>query len=177
MITTNTTITNSTSEWIGTVRIEHTALTAQAHTIAAAAHAGVRRTAGDVYLDHPLRCAARLQRAGHGEQVIAAAILHDVLEDSALAASDLLALGIPALVVQAVLSVSKAPGEVYTDLVARAAADSIGRLVKVSDILDNSSVVQLAPLPVEKRERVAAKYAGALATLQAVVDIPALSAA
>lgn len=167
----------STSEWVGTVRLNHTVLTAQAHSIAATAHAGVRRTAGDVYLDHPLRVAQRLQRAGLGEAVIAAAVLHDVLEDSPLGAGDLLALGIPVDIVQAVVAVSKRESERYSDLVARAAADPIGRWVKASDVLDNSSDAQLAPLPEPKRTRVEMKYRSALTVLGSVVDVQALAAA
>jgi guanosine-3',5'-bis(diphosphate) 3'-pyrophosphohydrolase len=54
-----------------------------AYRVAAAAHAGQRRKGGDrPYIEHPLRVAGLLRAAGFDEEVIAAALLHDVVEDS-----------------------------------------------------------------------------------------------
>lgn len=153
------------SEWLGSVSIDHTALTRQAHQIAVLAHFGVRRTAGDTYVNHSLRVAQRLQAAGFAQEVVAAAILHDVVEDSQWTLTDLAEAGMPDSVVMAVDSVTKREGEPYELLVSRAAADRIGRLVKLSDNADNSSADQLAPLPAAKRARVIAKYAAARVVL------------
>ena len=98
-------------------------------------------------------------------RVIAAAILHDVVEDSEWTLADLAAAGMPTAVIRAVDAVTKRAGEEYSLLVARAAADPIGRAVKLADNADNSSPDQLAPLPVEKRQRVIAKYASARVVL------------
>ena len=48
------------------------------------AHAGqVRNGSGGMpYIDHPVRVAALLDEHGYGEEVLAAALLHDVVEDS-----------------------------------------------------------------------------------------------
>ncbi|HEU4599478.1 MAG TPA: HD domain-containing protein [Solirubrobacterales bacterium] len=47
-------------------------------------HAGqVRNGSGGMpYIDHPIAVAARLDEHGYGEEVLAAALLHDVVEDS-----------------------------------------------------------------------------------------------
>jgi (p)ppGpp synthase/HD superfamily hydrolase len=51
---------------------------------ASAAHAGqVRNGSGGLpYIEHPAAVAARLEDHGYGEEVLAAALLHDVVEDS-----------------------------------------------------------------------------------------------
>jgi (p)ppGpp synthase/HD superfamily hydrolase len=51
---------------------------------ARAAHAGqVRNGSGGMpYVEHPMAVAARLDEHGYGEEVLAAALLHDVVEDS-----------------------------------------------------------------------------------------------
>ncbi|MBX3442627.1 MAG: bifunctional (p)ppGpp synthetase/guanosine-3',5'-bis(diphosphate) 3'-pyrophosphohydrolase [Planctomyces sp.] len=61
-----------------------TPLLERAWRVAAAAHAGQHRKATDIpYLVHPAAVALILQRSGfHDEHLIAAAILHDVVEDT-----------------------------------------------------------------------------------------------
>jgi (p)ppGpp synthase/HD superfamily hydrolase len=51
---------------------------------ARAAHAGqIRNGSGGMpYVEHPIAVAARLDEHGYGEEVLAAALLHDVVEDS-----------------------------------------------------------------------------------------------
>jgi (p)ppGpp synthase/HD superfamily hydrolase len=58
---------------------------------AAAAHAGqVRNGSGGLpYIEHPKMVAERLAEAGYGDEVLAAGLLHDVVEDSELTVADL----------------------------------------------------------------------------------------
>ncbi len=58
---------------------------------ASAAHAGqVRNGSGGLpYIEHPLAVAGRLDRHGYDDEVLAAAILHDVVEDSGTTVEDL----------------------------------------------------------------------------------------
>jgi (p)ppGpp synthase/HD superfamily hydrolase len=55
-----------------------------AYEKASAAHEGqIRNGSGGLpYIEHPVAVAARLDRHGYGEDVLAAALLHDVVEDS-----------------------------------------------------------------------------------------------
>lgn len=58
-------------------------------------------------------------------------------------------------------------GESYEDAVRRAAADPLGRLVKLADNAHNSDECRLALLPQETAARLRAKYTRARETLQA----------
>jgi len=59
-------------------------LVREALEMAHSAHAGqVRNGSGGMpYVEHPIAVAAMLEEQGHGEEVLAAALLHDVVEDS-----------------------------------------------------------------------------------------------
>lgn len=63
---------------------ERSALVRAAYEKASAAHAGqVRNGSGGLpYIEHPTAVAARLERHGYDDEVVAAALLHDVVEDS-----------------------------------------------------------------------------------------------
>jgi (p)ppGpp synthase/HD superfamily hydrolase len=62
-----------------------------AYEKAAAAHAGqVRNGSGGLpYIEHPTAVAARLESLGYDEEVVAAALLHDVVEDSDVTVEEL----------------------------------------------------------------------------------------
>ena len=65
-------------------------LTAAALTYADALHAGQRRPVdGAPFILHPLEVASLLYYAGASDQVVAAGVLHDVIEDTSAAADDL----------------------------------------------------------------------------------------
>jgi (p)ppGpp synthase/HD superfamily hydrolase len=53
-------------------------------SVAAAAHSGQTRYDGTPYLSHPLRVCERLAQSGADEPTLAAALLHDGVEDSEL---------------------------------------------------------------------------------------------
>ena len=59
-----------------------------AFALADEAHAGQRRRAGDAYVAHPVEIATRLRDADVGDAAVAAALLHDVVEDSGLGVGD-----------------------------------------------------------------------------------------
>jgi (p)ppGpp synthase/HD superfamily hydrolase len=54
----------------------------RAFELAARAHSGQRRRDGGPLLDHPVEVARRLHEAGFPEPVLAAGLLHDVVEDA-----------------------------------------------------------------------------------------------
>ncbi|MGV1049082.1 MAG: HD domain-containing protein [Solirubrobacterales bacterium] len=64
--------------------VERSALIADALAVAVEAHAGqVRNGSGGMpYIEHPQAVAALLAEHGFGDEVLAAALLHDVVEDS-----------------------------------------------------------------------------------------------
>ncbi|MEE2044983.1 HD domain-containing protein, partial [Nocardiopsis tropica] len=109
----------------------------QASRLAWSVHAGQVDRAGRPYSEHVF--AVRDLLAPHGVHAQMAGVLHDVLEDTPVTADDLRGRGCPEAVVRAVESVSRRPGESYGDLVRRAAADPLGRLVKLADNRHNAA--------------------------------------
>lgn len=146
-------------EWVGTIPLNITSpLIAQSLLVAVQSHKGVKRISGESYINHPLRVSKYLQDLGFNDDVVSVALLHDAVEDSELTLDDLRDMGFNERIVTGVDSVSKRNNEPYVDAVARAISHPIGRLVKLSDNLDNSSEEQLIPLSQERRERVTLKY-------------------
>jgi (p)ppGpp synthase/HD superfamily hydrolase len=117
--------------------------------------------AGEPYILHPLRVMLRVREQGYRVEVQAAAVLHDVVEDTAVTLDDVAALD-PAVAVL-VDAVTRRPGEAYADFVRRAAKDPEARAVKLADVLDNRS--RLDRLPPEAAEPLAKRYEKALAVL------------
>lgn len=134
--------------------------------IAAAAHAGQTDKAGAPYISHPLRVALGFIRAGDEERAIIA-VLHDVFEDSDVTAADLQREGFSQTIVEAVEALTRPEDEPYQDFILRAAGNELARPVKVADIKDNMNRTRLAMLPADKREKLLAKYEGALQQLGA----------
>jgi hypothetical protein len=94
----------------------------------------------------------------------AAALLHDVLEDTDATAEDLLADGIPADVVQAVQLLTKAEGEAYADFILRLRDNDLARRVKIADLEDNLNLDRLPVIGQADLER-CEKYKAALRAL------------
>ena len=80
----------------------------QAYKVAAAAHNGTYRQSGEPYIIHPLMVADILAYVGAESEIIAAALLHDVLEDTDVSQSTIEGISPQiARYVQAVTSVEK----------------------------------------------------------------------
>lgn len=150
------------SEWTGDVKgidLEiNSPLIAKSYAIAVRAHAGVKRKTGEVYINHPIRVAQKLQEAGFNDEVVSIALLHDAVEDSSLTLGDLRHYGYNERVVSGVDAVTKRDGEPYSEAIERATSHPLGRLVKLSDNWDNSSDEQLAPFDQAKQDKQRAKY-------------------
>ncbi|MBI3946715.1 MAG: HD domain-containing protein [Armatimonadetes bacterium] len=133
------------------------AVIARAYRLAEACHRGQTRDEGTPYLSHPVGvCRRVIEGAGiHDPEVLTAALLHDVVEDSPLLAEDLAAFFTPRVGrMVAALTKDKTPGpgkperdRAYLEQVR--AADIPTRILKVADRLDNASHLHLSP----KREK------------------------
>lgn len=132
----------------------------RAIAIAAKAHAGQVDKAGAPYMLHPLRVMLRLESAD--ARIVG--VLHDVVEDSDTTLEDLRAEGFSEAVLAGLEAVTKRLGEGYMDFVRRAAADPIGRLVKVADLVDNSDLSRISNPTAKDLDR-AERYRAALAVL------------
>ena len=141
---------------IDTTPLTGTDLLATAFRLAADAHAGQTDKAGQPYLAHPMRVAARV--VAHGDHAVAAALLHDVVEDSDRTIDDLRAAGMPNGVCAAVDALTKRNGDDYEAAIRRAAADPVAVHVKAADMADNADPARLALLNPELRDRLTTKY-------------------
>src|SRR3954463_10177143 len=66
-----------------------TAMISQAYDLAAAAHEGQHRKSGEPYIHHPLAVARIVADLGLDDVTVAAALLHDAVEDTGLSLDDL----------------------------------------------------------------------------------------
>lgn len=127
-----------------------------ARRIAHLAHRGqFRRDGLTPYINHPAAVAGKL--AGESQVVVAAAWLHDVLEDTAETPETLRAAGMPDSVIHAVEVLTKTAGVSYDEYLAGVRQNWIARKVKVADMLHN-----LSDAPTEKQ---IVKYARGLLAL------------
>lgn len=86
---------NDVDNLVRTVRQNHPrgdlAIIERAYAVAAEKHAGQKRQSGEPYITHPLAVAQILAELGLGPRAIAAALLHDTVEDTGYALTELTA--------------------------------------------------------------------------------------
>lgn len=93
------------------------------------------------YFDkHIMSVATRVDEADLSEDHVIVAVLHDLIEDTDWTYNDLYDHGFPTEVVNGVNAVTRRKGqESYSEFIARASRDPIGRDVKYHDLLENRS--------------------------------------
>ncbi|WP_228991179.1 HD domain-containing protein [Streptomyces sp. DH8] len=131
----------------------------EVEAIAREAHAGRTDKAGRPYAEHLAAVAEGVRLRGGDDGQIAAAWLHDAVEDGALSAEWLEAAALPRRVKDMVLAVTKRPGEALTSYTARILATPGALLVKEADLAHNADPDRLAALETATRTRLTAKYA------------------
>ncbi|MEP9413608.1 phosphohydrolase [Gordonia sp. VNQ95] len=142
--------------------------------LARRAHAGqVDKMGRDYYTAHLEPIAERLAPLGPDAEM--AGLLHDILEDTDVTVAELTDFGVPAHVIRAVVAVTKNDGEDYSAAIERAAADPLGRQVKLADNAQNlSGNAALAERDPQTAARLKQKYETARERLLAAVcDDPA----
>lgn len=140
-------------------------LISRAEAVATEAHRGQVDKAGRDYIEHPRRVAANARSAvaargfddDEAAAVIAAAWLHDVVEDTEVTEADLRR-DFPAEVVDAVIAVTKRAGEDAEDYFTRVRANRFAVVVKTADLADNTDPARQALLDEETRARLREKY-------------------
>lgn len=106
-----------------------------AKRIATAAHDGQKRRDGSPYISHSERVASMLTQTSE----IAAAWLHDVIEDTNTVEADLQQNGVEKEVIRAVNLLTKRNDCSYEDYIEAISLNSIARRVKICDLLHNLS--------------------------------------
>ncbi len=116
--------------------LEHAMITA------ASAHIGQLDKGGQPYILHPIRV---MLQCGSTEER-AAALLHDVLEDTPLTAAELAAEGFPREVLEAVVCLTRVRDEDYAVYIERVCGNRLAAAVKLADLTDNMDLNRLPGL-------------------------------
>ncbi|MCA0400474.1 MAG: bifunctional (p)ppGpp synthetase/guanosine-3',5'-bis(diphosphate) 3'-pyrophosphohydrolase [Proteobacteria bacterium] len=135
----------------------------RAYVYAMKAHGTQKRASGDPYFSHPLEVAAILTDLRVDDQTIAAAILHDTIEDTGTTREDIahrfgeniadLVDGLTKLKKLDLVSKKAAQAENLRKLLLAVAADARVLLVKLADRLHNMRTLHF--VPPDKRARIA----------------------
>ena len=120
-----------------------------AYELSAALHADQVRDEGHPYIVHPLRVAGHLAEHGYRDPaLLAAALLHDTLEDTALGEAELEARFGPrvaALVWAATKPMLRRRRDAAAHLAAAGASAAEAQLIKLADRLDNLLYLHTSP--------------------------------
>lgn len=138
----------------------YTDMTKKAIRLAYRAHQGQTDKCGLPYVFHPYHLAEQMDT----EETIAAALLHDVVEDTPYTLEDLKAEGFPPSVLEAVALLTHEEGVPYMDYVAKIKSNPIARAVKLADLAHNSDLTRLNEVR-EKDLRRVEKYKKAVELL------------
>ncbi|MFD5447455.1 HD domain-containing protein [Streptomyces sp. NPDC003470] len=155
---------------------------ADVEALARGAHAGQTDKAGRPYAEHLRAVAEGVRRRGGDDEQIAAAWLHDAVEDDALPEHRLREAALSPRTRDIVLAVTKRAGEPPEAYAARILATPGALLVKEADLAHNADPARLAVLDAATRTRLTGKYArmrallGLLGGPEPVQDRPAADA-
>ena len=135
----------------------------RAFELAQWAHQGQQRFSGEPYVNHPVAVAEYLAKIGMGPTIVAAALLHDSLEDTNLTA-ERIATELNKDVLRLVEGVTKLGRVRYhgmkrhteslRKLFAATSQDVRVMIIKLADRLHNARTLEHVPRP-DKRERIA----------------------
>lgn len=131
-----------------------------AKDLATTAHAGTYDKSGKPYILHPTFVAGLVADATGDEELVAAAWLHDVVEDTDITIEHLRANGFSERTISTVAAVTRKDGETYSEFIARI-VDRDAAIVKMADILHNTLPSRSASLSASLAKR----YAAALSAL------------
>ncbi len=146
--------------------VDAAAQVALAKGIAFAAHRGQLDQIGAEYIDHPGRVAERFDPLTE-PVLVAAAWLHDVLEDTAVTAQNLLEAGVQPEVVEIVQLLTRTPDVSDDAYYARIGRHPVARRVKLADLDDNTAPWRVRRLEYDTQVRLAEKYRHAREALTA----------
>ena len=119
--------------------------------LAASTHESQMDKGGKAYILHPLRMMMRLRT--DDVELMAIAVLHDVVEDSDTTIEDLVAMGYSMRIVAGVDAMTRRENETYDEFIKRCAQNPDARLVKREDLRDNSDITRLKGLRQKDFER------------------------
>lgn len=128
--------------------------------IAAKAHDGQTDKGGNPYILHPIRLASKAKTTE--ESIVA--VLHDVVEDSAVTLFDLKNAGFSLNIIEALDCLTRRADETYEVFIKRIKFNPLATKVKLLDLEDNSDSSRIPNLTDKDYERID-KYKKAIAEL------------
>jgi len=132
--------------------------------IASVAHEGQYDKAGAPYILHPIRV---MLMVGNNRSLMAATVLHDVVEDTEWTLDDLRDEGFNSQVIDAVdamtrrkvsLSDSNIKENYHQEFIPRLMKNQFACIIKMWDLTDNSSTSRLIHLPMDTMQSFIKKY-------------------
>lgn len=96
---------------------------------------------GRAYILHPLRMMMRLRTSD--DELMAIAVLHDVIEDCSVSFDELRDIGMTDRVIDGIKALTRQPGETYEQFIDRLSSNIDAMLVKREDLRDNSDITRL----------------------------------
>jgi len=102
-------------------------------------HAGQKDKGNQPYILHPLRLMVKMD----SDVTKAAALLHDVLEDSDMDSADLARQGINSNIIEIVQLVTKKNDESYESYIDRISTNPLATQIKIADLEDNMNILRL----------------------------------
>jgi len=119
------------------------------------------------YILHPLRMMMRLRT--NDDELMAIAVLHDVVEDCKVSFDDLRHMGMTQRVIDGVKSLTRQNGETYEQFIDRVALNHDAMLVKREDLRDNSDITRLKGISQKDIDRMS-KYMAAFRKLDSLLN-------
>jgi len=136
-------------------------LTCEAMKIAYAAHHGQVDKGGIPYIFHPYHLAEQME----DEYTVCIALLHDVVEDTAVTLEQLAKI-FPAQIIDVLALLTHDEGTPYTEYVQRIKGNPLARAVKLADLAHNTDPTRLPSNDPSVRLRWETKYRNALEILR-----------
>jgi (p)ppGpp synthase/HD superfamily hydrolase len=118
---------------------------------------------GKPYILHVIRVAMSVL-PGSSENVLIAALMHDVVEDCGITV-EALAVQFGPRIAAAVDKLSRRKGEAYGPYILRLKGDIIAKRVKIADLEDNLLESRIGKLAEDEQRRLRKRYVKALAIL------------
>lgn len=138
----------------------YTYLTKKALRLCFEAHRDQLDKSGLPYVFHPFHLAEQMDT----EETVCVALLHDVVEDTDYTLEDLIAMGFPKPVTDALALMTHDENVPYLDYVAKLKDNPVARQVKLADLKHNSDLTRLDRVDEKALERVE-KYRKAMELL------------
>lgn len=138
----------------------YTELTKKALRLCFEAHKDQLDKSGLPYVFHPFHLAEQMDT----EETVCVALLHDVVEDTDYTLEDLIAMGFPKPVTDALALMTHDENVPYLDYVSKLKDNPVARQVKLADLKHNSDLTRLDRVDEKALERVE-KYRKAMELL------------